>query len=90
MAAAPPTSRRSVLVRTAAAIAAATAFAAPRRLLAQQKVSQQEAKYQDKPKGQQRCEICVNFQPPDQCRFVQGPISRNGWCQFFAARENAH
>jgi len=57
---------------------------------AQQKVSQADAKYQGTPKGQQRCEICVNFEPPNQCRFVVGPIAPRGWCQFFAARENAH
>lgn len=56
---------------------------------AEQKVSQANAKYQDTPKGEQRCDICINFEPPNQCRFVVGPISRQGWCQFFAARENA-
>jgi len=48
-----------------------------------------EALYQDNPKGQQRCDICLNFEDPDQCRLVEGPISPKGWCQFFAARENA-
>lgn len=57
---------------------------------AQQKVSQAEAKYQTHPKGEQRCSICINLQPPDQCRFVVGPIAPQGWCQFFAGRENAH
>lgn len=65
-------------------------FTLVRSALAQQKASQAEAKYQNKPKGQQRCAICINFQPPNQCRFVIGPISPQGWCQFFAARENAH
>jgi hypothetical protein len=54
------------------------------------KASQAEALYQSTPKGQQRCDICLNFQAPDQCTFVEGPISPKGWCQFFAARENAH
>jgi hypothetical protein len=54
------------------------------------KASQAEALYQDTPKGQQRCVICLNFEAPDQCRFVEGPIKPQGWCQFFAARENAH
>lgn len=54
------------------------------------KVSKAAAKYQDHPKGEQRCAICVNFQPPGQCRFVQGSIAKTGWCQFFAAKENAH
>jgi hypothetical protein len=61
-----------------------------RRAAAQQKVSQADAKYQDQPKEQQRCEICLNFQTPNVCRFVESPISPKGWCQYFAAKENAH
>ncbi|MGH7016118.1 MAG: hypothetical protein ACRED8_03425 [Caulobacteraceae bacterium] len=57
---------------------------------AQTKLSKVAAKYQNHPKGQQRCNICINFQPPNQCRFVVGPIARQGWCELFAARENAH
>ncbi len=83
-------SRRALFGRIATMIAAVAPFGAGRRAAAQQKVSKREAKYQDHPKGEQRCEICVNFLPPDQCRFVVGPISETGWCQFFAARENAH
>ena len=85
-----PISRRGVFAHAAWTAAAAAAFLIGRQAAAQQKASKGEAKYQDQPKGQQRCDICVNFQPPDQCRFVDGKISRTGWCQFFAARENAH
>ena len=53
---------------------------------AQQKLSQADAKYQTTPKGDQRCDGCVNFQPPNACKFVQGDISPNGWCQLFAAK----
>jgi hypothetical protein len=53
-------------------------------------VSQADAKYQDQPTGQQRCEICLNFRPPNACQFVESPINPKGWCQFFAAKENAH
>jgi hypothetical protein len=41
-------------------------------------------------KVQQRCEICLQFEPPDHCKIVQSPITSHGWCQYFAARENAH
>ncbi|MGH7059910.1 MAG: hypothetical protein ACREFH_05950 [Stellaceae bacterium] len=54
------------------------------------KIKQADAKYQKEPKGQQRCEICLQFQPPASCKIVQGPITPQGWCQFFAAKENAH
>jgi hypothetical protein len=54
------------------------------------KIKKPDAKYQDKPNGQQCCEICLNFQPPSTCKIVQGPITVHGWCQFFAAKEDAH
>jgi hypothetical protein len=57
--------------------------------IAQQKIDKQAAKYQNSPKGQQRCEICLQFRPPAQCAIVQGAINPRGWCQYFAARENA-
>ena len=54
------------------------------------KIKQVNAHYQHQPKGQQRCAICLQFQPPNRCRIVEGPIEPTGWSQFFAARENAH
>lgn len=54
------------------------------------KITQVEAHYQNHANGQQRCEICLQFLPPYHCRIVHGPVVRTGWCQFFAARENAH
>jgi hypothetical protein len=90
-------SRRALLGGAALAVGAATTIRTSRRAAAQQKVSQvdakdskADAKYQDQPKGQQRCEICLNFQPPNACQFVESPISPKGWCQYFAAKENAH
>lgn len=53
------------------------------------KIKQRDAHYQRYPKGPQRCQICLQFAPPDKCKIVQGPIFPQGWCQFFAARENA-
>jgi hypothetical protein len=82
-------SRRALLGGAALAVGAATTIRASRGA-AQQKVSQADAKYQYQPTGQQRCEICLNFRPPDACQFVESPISPKGWCQYFAAKENAH
>lgn len=81
-------SRRALFGRIAGILAAAASI--PSRADAQAKVSKKLAKYQDHPNGQQRCDICVNFRPPDRCRIVEGRISKSGWCQFFAAKENAH
>jgi hypothetical protein len=85
-------SRRSVIGATLA-VAGCSALAAP--VLAQSeakesdKITHADAQYQLVPKGQQRCEICLQFDPPDHCRIVQSPIFRRGWCQYFAARDNA-
>jgi hypothetical protein len=77
-------SRRVVLTGTALALSAAAAAMAVSQAAAQQKISQADAKYQGAPKGDQHCDGCVNFQPPNACKFVQGDISPSGWCQLFA------
>jgi hypothetical protein len=50
------------------------------------KLSQGDAKYQTAPKGDLRCEGCANFQAPNACKFVQGDISPNDWCQLFVGK----
>jgi hypothetical protein len=72
-------SRRVLLTGTALALGAA-AVAAASQAMAQVKISQATAKYQNTPKGDQRCNRCVNFQSPSACKFVQGNISPSGWC----------
>jgi hypothetical protein len=47
------------------------------------KVPKAQAAYQDFPRGAQRCAVCANFVPPNDCRVVQGPISPNGWSRYF-------
>ncbi len=87
-------SRRGLLERVAmiaASICGVLAAAARAEELSEaQKIAHADAKYQPTPNGQQRCEICLQFEPPDHCKIVQSPISAKGWCQYFAARENAH
>jgi hypothetical protein len=51
--------------------------------LAQQKMSQSDAEYQDRPKNGLTCAACSLFRPPRSCEVVQGDISPNGWCKFF-------
>jgi hypothetical protein len=79
-------SRRVVLTSAALSLGAATAATVVSRAAAQQKIGQADAKYQATPKGDQHCGVCVNFQPPNACKFVQGDISPNGWCQLFAKK----
>jgi hypothetical protein len=90
-------SRRALIGGAAAAAGGALAGARARPVAAadddiaeEDKIKQVEALYQQAPKGQQRCEICLQFNPPSKCRIVQGPINPKGWCQFFAARDDAH
>jgi hypothetical protein len=79
-------SRRVVLTGTALALGAAATGTAISQSTAQEKISQANVKYQSTPKGDQRCDVCVNFQPPNACKFVQGDISPSGWCNLFAKK----
>jgi hypothetical protein len=76
-------SRRVMLAELALGAAAATAAT---RATAQQKVGQADAKYQGQPKGQQHCDNCINFQPPNACKLVEGEVSTNGWCQLYSPK----
>lgn len=80
-------SRRAMLCSIGSLAASVVVFGTGAR--AQQRLAKSEAKYQYRPNGIQRCEICLQFQPPNRCQLVEGDISPNGWCQFFAAKENA-
>ena len=79
-------SRRAALAGTALVLGAAAAATEVSQASAQQKISQADAKYQATPKDDQRCDGCVNFQPPNACKFVEGDISPSGWCQLFAPK----
>ena len=79
-------SRRVVLTSAALSLGASTAATVVSQSAAQQKISQSVVKYQTTPKGDQRCDGCVNFQPPNVYKFVQGDINPNGWCQLCAAK----
>jgi hypothetical protein len=47
------------------------------------KISKKAVAYQDHPEGDKRCEKCAQFQPPDACKMVEGPISPQGSCRIF-------
>jgi hypothetical protein len=77
-------SRRGVLRGVAWATAAnITVAGSASRALAKGKRSKADVEYQDFPHGIERCEICAPFLPPDQCRTVVGPVSRQGWCKIY-------
>ena len=77
-----PLSRRTLL------IAAVSVVGGGRIAAAKGKRSQVDVDYQDHPHGVERCEICAPFLPPDQCRVVVGPVSRQGWCKVYAGVES--
>jgi high potential iron-sulfur protein len=79
-------SRRHFLRSSAMAAGAAAGLAAAARAEAQTKASHETVKYQDSPKGSQRCDNCSYFEPPNACKLVQSPISPNGWCMLWAKK----
>jgi hypothetical protein len=82
--------RQTIPRRALLFLAALVPFGAARRAAADDRVTKEVAKYQNLPNGQQRCEICLQYDPPGHCKIVAGAIIPTGWCQFFAARDNAH
>ena len=57
----------------------AISYASPTPAEAAPKISKNGVAYQDHPDG----EKCVQFQPPDACKMVEGPISPQGSCRIF-------
>jgi hypothetical protein len=77
-------SRRNLLHDFArAAVVTALGVAPDKTFAAKAKRSQADVAYQNFPHGVERCEICAPFLPPDQCRTVVGPVSRQGWCKIY-------
>lgn len=76
-------SRRDLLQGAAGAVAGAALAATAGAAFAKGKRSKADVEYQDTPHGIERCEICAPFLPPDQCRTVVGPVSRQGWCKIY-------
>ncbi|MFY9840722.1 MAG: high-potential iron-sulfur protein [Xanthobacteraceae bacterium] len=59
--------------------------AAPARTRAAgEKLSKQQAEYQDSPKGIQMCATCTLFEAPHSCKVVEGDVNPNGWCKAYA------
>ena len=71
--------RRSLFQGAAAGILAAACHPAS----AQPKISKIAVNYQDHPDGNKRCDKCIQFQPPDACKVVEGTISPQGSCRIF-------
>jgi hypothetical protein len=84
-------SRRHVLTIAAGAagssIAGATAVIGTSTPAQAAKVSQKIVKYQDTPKGEQRCDNCELFEAPSSCKNVDGIIAAQGWCVVYRKKQ---
>ena len=82
-------SRRQVLTVAAGAagtVAGVTAMVGASTPARAAKAPQKAVKYQDTPKGEQRCENCALFEPPSSCKTVDGTVSPEGWCMVYAKK----
>ena len=51
------------------------------------KVPQKTVKYQDTPKGEQRCDNCDLFEAPSSCKSVEGTVAAQGWCIVYRKKQ---
>jgi hypothetical protein len=76
-------SRRKLLRAAAKGIAAGLLLrTAPTQ--ASEKMTRQQAEYQDRPNGIYSCALCTLFEKPNACKVVAGEVSPDGWCKAFA------
>jgi High potential iron-sulfur protein len=83
-------SRRSIL-RNLAFTAGGTAvlgtiLSGNRLAEAQTKVPQKVVGYQDTPHDGQRCDNCLQFEPPSSCKVVEGNVAAAGWCKVYVKK----
>jgi len=71
---------------TGASIAGAAAVIGSSTPARAAKAPQKAVKYQDTPKGEQRCENCTLFEAPSSCKTVDGTVSPQGWCIVYAKK----
>jgi hypothetical protein len=84
-------SRRQVLTIAAGAagssIAGAAAVIGTSTAAHAAKAPQKAVKYQDTPKGEQRCDNCELFEAPSSCKNVDGTIAAQGWCIVYRKKQ---
>jgi hypothetical protein len=52
--------------------------------VASEKMTRQQAQYQETPNGLYSCGMCTLFERPNGCKVVEGEVSSDGWCKAFA------
>ncbi len=78
------TTRRAWLHRAIFSFALGPGWIATLPARAREKMSKQEAEYQDSPKDIRMCGTCTLFDAPKSCKVVEGDVSPDGWCKAFA------
>jgi hypothetical protein len=76
-------SRRALMQMVVSVIPAALVFRMS-QADASDKMTRQQAQYQDTPNGIYSCGLCTLFERPNACKVVEGEVSRDGWCKAFA------
>jgi hypothetical protein len=79
-----PCSRRHLLLGAVAAVSAVTVVGTdPNTAVAVVKISEAAVGYQNHPNGDKECSRCMQFQPPNSCKMVDGAINPQGYCRIF-------
>jgi ribosomal protein S20 len=76
-------SRRSA-IRTAIGAVSAALSLRTSSTQADEKMTREQAQYQDMPNGIYSCGNCSLFERPKSCKVVAGEVSEDGWCKAFA------
>jgi hypothetical protein len=76
-------SRRALMQVAVGAISAGLVFRTSQAESAD-KMTRQQAQYQDTPNGIYSCGLCTLFERPNACKLVEGEVSKDGWCKAFA------
>jgi hypothetical protein len=76
-------SRRKVIRAVVAGTSAGLLFRISQTQAAE-KMTKQQAEYQDTPHGIYSCGLCTLFDKPKSCKVVEGEVSEDGWCKAFA------
>jgi hypothetical protein len=76
-------SRRRVMGAVVGSISAGISLRVS-KAQASEKMTRQQAQYQDTPNGIYSCAVCTLFEPPQACKVVDGEVSKDGWCKAFA------
>ena len=75
---------RRALMHAAVGVVSAGLLFRTSQAEAADKMTRQQAQYQDTPNGIYSCGLCTLFERPNACKVVEGEIGKDGWCKAFA------